>query len=164
MLLVQIPTETWVESFVYSGDDADPLLEFAPRAMLGGVDEVEVGADGGTRKADSSPSSTSVAEAQAKVKKTKFSIEGRFAYFPILDDPEPLDPDQPRGRQKYKGISVPIMVIDPAEGEEPTMPRKHEMSNRLPPIVSDHHHDFSGSHGSMVSHHHGGRAHRHANN
>ena len=119
-----------------------------------------MGADGAARP---STDSASVAKAGTKVKRTKLSIEGRFAYFPILDAPEPVDPDQPMGRQRYKGISVPIMVIDPAEGEEPTMPRKHEMSNRLPPIVSDHHHEFDGRHGSMVSHHHGGRVHRHAN-
>lgn len=155
----EFEVETWVESFVANGGDAEnPLLEFIPTEMLDAPTEkdskVEVDTDGETH---------AEAATMDLATQTKVSIEGRFAYFPVMDSPQPLDPNEPRGRQKYKGISVPLMVIDPAEGSEPVQPRKHEKRNVLPPIVMDHHHDFSDAHGSMVTHHHGGRSHRHAN-
>lgn len=93
-------------------------------------------------------------------------------YFPILEIPEPMDPRKPNGRQRYRGVSMPIMVIDDQPGDDESeqagssfrgpRQREHEAAQQLPPIVADHSHDHSGhGHGSVHQHQHDGRVHRH---
>ena len=86
----------------------------------------------------------------------KIAVEGKWAYLPVFEKDDPLDPKNPRGPRKYQGYAVPLMVAE----SEPIAANPYETHKTLPPIAVDHHHDAHAS-GSQLHHTHSGKAHRH---
>ena len=79
------------------------------------------------------------------------TIEGKWAYVPILDRPTPSDPSRPNAGMDYKGVAMPIMIVE--AGEDGSKRREHEVHEQLPPIVSDHHHDDRSDHADDDGYH-----------
>ena len=86
----------------------------------------------------------------------KIAVEGKWAYLPVFEKDDPLDPKNPRGPRKYQGYAVPLMVAE----SDPIAANPFETHKTLPPIAVDHHHDAHAS-GSQLHHTHSGKAHRH---
>ena len=146
----EIPTATWTEKFVARNEDGEGLeyLEGAPPVE---AIAASVSIDGEQPSAELVPTADS--------KRFQVTIEGKWAYVPILDRPTPSDPSRPNAGMDYKGVAMPIMIVE--AGEDGSKRREHEVHEQLPPIVSDHHHDDLAGHEGIHQHHHGGRAHRH---
>ena len=128
---------TWSESFVT--DSAALLLEQGDAAAT--EEKVAVGADGSTTQPATG---------------TPITVEGRWAYFPVFTSIEPQKGEKGRkGHHDYKGYSVPLVVADVSPGA----PNPFEKSYTLPPIATDHHHEFKD--GQLFHTHGKGGAHRH---
>ena len=171
----EIPTSTWRERFRASDEDGMKLA-YPATAALSTLPAAARLAAASPDAATGEPEAVAAREAAAVAPGgggggVDVTIEGRWAYVPILDAPSPIDPARPRGGLKYTGFSLPVMLVEPAEGGEENGEdgsslvigvREHELSHQLPPIVADHHHgDIDGAPGSLHQHHHDGRAHRH---
>ena len=120
-------------------DSAALLLEQGDAAAT--EEKVAVGADGSTTQPATG---------------TPITVEGRWAYFPVFTSIEPQKGEKGRkGHHDYKGYSVPLVVADVSPGA----PNPFEKSYTLPPIATDHHHEFKD--GQLFHTHGKGGAHRH---
>ncbi|KAH8047037.1 phosphatase [Aureococcus anophagefferens] len=159
-----------LQSGALGGDDAEDLLAKSEphRAAVQSVDPAVAvpywaeGADAAvpektwTEDFTADPSKLLGAPPGDGGAEVKIAVEGKWAYLPVFEKDDPLDPKNPRGPRKYQGYAVPLMVAE----SDPIAANPFETHKTLPPIAVDHHHDAHAS-GSQLHHTHSGKAHRH---